>query len=206
MGWQTTASDLYQTLMKSDPITGSGWFTIALVAIGISFVGVGLVYMVGYLLNSEYIKRIAKAELYQALASLCLVALLFGVTFSSVKAVELIQNQTEAFIVGIIYGKEGRIQGGPFVFLYPFFDNLKTCTVQKIKALYDESVFYEIAGNTQITLTIFGIPIELGTMISPLFYGKINEMEYYANEYSCLLILLYFQKYLTMFAETRMFK
>jgi hypothetical protein len=205
MAWKTTASDLYKTLMKSEPTTGFGWFTLALTAVGISFVGVGLVYMVGYLLNSEYIKRIAKAELYQALASLFLVALLFGVSGASIKAVELIQNQTEAFLIGITEGYEGRVKGGPFVFLYPFFRNLVDCAKNKIKGLYEESINWEIGGNTQITIVEQGKGYQLGTMISPLFFTEINKLEYYANEYSWLILLIYIQRYLTEFFETSMF-
>jgi hypothetical protein len=202
MAWQTAASDLYKTLGGE---YSSAWFTVALAAVSISFAGVGLAYMVGYLLNSEYIKRIAKAELYQAIASLALIALLFGVTGASIKAVELIQNQTESFLVGIAFGKEGRIQGGPFVFIYPFLDTLRDCAANKVKVLYRQSVPYERIANMRITLVVANVPIEIGTIISPLFFGKINDIEYYANEYSWLIIFIYIQKYLTAFAETSMF-
>ncbi|MEM2974028.1 MAG: hypothetical protein QW112_00145 [Candidatus Micrarchaeia archaeon] len=205
MAWNTTASNLATTLGSSIGAQNA-WLASATLAVSISFSIVGIIYALGYVLNMESLKRLGKAELLQAIASALLVALLFGFTSSSVRIVELLQNQTEAAVTGIGMGvQEGRIAGGPYAIVYPYLDRLIECSANKVDNYYKDSMALEMAGNIGISTTVFGTRIALSSIWAPTYMGPINEREYMASEYTWLTIVLYLQRSLLLFVETSMF-
>jgi hypothetical protein len=214
----TSAECVKKTFEKAG--APSAWFVIAIVACAIALLASGLVFAMGYAFDMRQIKQMGRAELLQAVASLVLIALLFGAEFSEYSLIELMETQT-GMVTSAIYSPQeyqGRTEAGqlmklnPFEVSYAFMRKLVDCTRNQYTRTYDISVIYEWVGNMQIQFSwkapgpsIFKFIPMAGEIGRIPMMRQIQEKEVLADELTWLTILLHMQLAIMRFAETSMF-
>ena len=216
----TSAECLSKTFLASTPIGGaSPWFTISIGVLTVALFSVALFYMVAYAFQSDQFKRIAFGELMQVLASLILVALLFGFDIFEQDIVTQLEKTSGAVSAALVYSTggspstaalSGQIQISPFDVSYAFLRNMLDCTENGLKNTYERSKIYETMMNMQLQFIIELPIIKLPTPINPFAYissfsEKAAMYEYDANELTWLAIFLYAQIAVLKFIETSMF-
>jgi len=210
----TSAECVKKTFEKAG--VSNPWAVIATLAVAISILGSGIVYVIGHAFEIKSIKQVGKAELMQALASLLLVALLIGVEWSEMTLISTIEKQTGIFTAAIYQPGEfaQKAKAGetllynPFTVSNAFLNNIIHCAQNMYTKNLRTSASAEKLANLQIK-------IELGSLTKAFFYGgelfryrlwrQIAKLEYIGDELTWLMVMLYAQVNLLKFIETSMF-
>lgn len=218
----TSAECVKKTFEEAIKVPGapSPWFVIAVVVCAIALMGAGIVYVIGHSFDLRNVKQIGRAELMQAIASLLLVALLFGVEWSEYTLLDLMETQT-GIITAAIYAPEqyravtqagGIIKVNPFEVSYAFMRKLLDCTERMYKTQYDRSQTAEWLSNIYLQfdfkigwLQYINLVPYGGEFLRPAFGKMTQETEYLADEFTWLSILLYIQLAIMRFVESSMF-
>jgi len=217
----TSAECVEKTFLKSIPQgtpQPSPWFTIALMAAMIAIFGAGIFFAIGYAFNIDLVKRYGKAELMQAVASLILVVLLFGVNAFGYALVNTIENQTGMITASLydpaqvaqVSSAGATISVSPFDGCYAFLKNMLDCTENMWKVNLAVSLGNELLANLQLQMflatptDVYSTPAEWANFV-PQFAKKVAETEYLGDELSWLTIVLYAQISFLRFIETSMF-
>jgi hypothetical protein len=182
--------------------------------------GAGIVYVIGHSFDLRNVKQIGRAELMQAIASLLLVALLFGVEWSEYTLLDLMETQT-GIITAAIYAPEqyravtqagGIIKVNPFEVSYAFMRKLLTCVRNGYDAAYSGAQTAEWLSNVNLQfktklpyLGYLNIVPYGGEFLRPAFVEQTQKKEYLADEFTWLSILLYMQLAIMRFVESSMF-
>jgi hypothetical protein len=216
----TSAECLVKTFEEAIPGQGlvSPWFTIAMAAAMISFLGAGLVYVIGQSFGIEPIKRAGNAEVWQAIASMILIAMLFGAEAFEYSLVE--QLETMSSVAGAAIVKPELFQGGqatasikvnPFEVSYAFLRTVSDCLSSSAKKINQAANPLEFLVNMRLGI-IVKIPYiaPTGTPLEPFQFIrntilKVAKYEYDADEIVWLSIFTYFQMAFLKFIETSMF-
>jgi len=217
----TSAECVKGTFEKSVPQLGqvSPWFAISMLAVMTAILVTSFIFMFGYLLNSDQMKRIGKAELAQAVASLILIAMLFGTELFEESLISMMEKQTGVFTASVFSPEESMVRQAmhqtmtinPFDVSLAFLRKLNGCVQTAYLRNYDMSVIYQYLANLQLNVEI-KLPIvgAIETPASPLSLSpsigkKLSETEYLSDELTWLSIFVYMQMSIMKFAQTSMF-
>ena len=216
----TSAECLTKTFEKAVTSNGavSPWFIIAMTAALISFLGAGLVFVIGKSFGIEQVKRAGNAELWQAIASMILIAMLFGAQAFEYTLVE--QLETMSGVAGAAIVKPELFQGGqatasikvnPFEVSYAFLRKVSDCLATQAATINQAANPLEFIVNMRLGLVIkipyiapTGTPFEPFQFI-PSNIRKVARYEYDADEIVWLSIFTYLQIAFLKFIETSMF-
>jgi hypothetical protein len=187
----------------------SPWATLAFIAALVSLVAAGLVLAMGYLLNLQNVRHIGRAELMQAVASLILVALLFGAAWVEQPLVQMLESRTQV-IAGSIFRPGQNLAMNPFDVSYAFLLKLIACSEKNYRSIYSASVSSEFLAATTMSVSTYIPFLKISSSedifrLIPGISERVAENEYMADEFTQLLILLYGQVALFKFIETSMF-
>jgi hypothetical protein len=215
----TSAECVKGTFEKSVPSLGavSPWFVISAVAVLICMLAVAIIFMLGNLFNSDQMKRLGKAEFAQAVASLILIAMLFGTQMFEQTLIGMMEQQTGVFTAAVFSPQEFQARQAmkqtmtinPFDVSLAYLRKLGQCLENQYKMNYDRGNIYEFLSNMQLQFST-EVPI-LGAVegpYSPLFFGfseKLSESEYMADQLTWLGVFTYMQIAIMKFVETSMF-
>jgi len=207
---RTSAECLTRTFtIGAAPGIPSPWVMIAFLAALISLLAASLVLGMGYVLNLQNVKHIGRAELMQAVASLILVALLFGAAWVEEPLVQMLESRTQV-IAGSIFRPGQNLAVNPFDVSYAFLMKLIACSEKNYRGIYSASISSEFLAATTMSVSTY-IPFLKTALAEDIFRlipgisERVAENEYMADEYTQLLIFLYGQMALFKFIETSMF-
>lgn len=210
--WDTTAADVAAT------VGGHGWVPVSLVAVLIMFFAVSLAYMVSYAFNLMDLKRWAKTELQQAVASTILIGLIFGVvmvedeagtTIAQSYGVQYMQALTERAAAGIVApGLEGG-KVSPFDVAYAQLRAMSDCTQKFYLDAYNTAENWEIFFTLGLRFGIDKYTIDIAEPIKFLMmlamWQELNQAYYLANNLTWLALATYFQMNFLAWIETSAF-
>lgn len=215
----TSAECVQSTFEKS--VTGgvSPWFAISMIAVSISIAATALIFMLGYFLNSDHVKRMGKAEFAQAIASFLLVALLFGAEIFEDSLITMMEKQTGVFTAAVFSPQEFKARQAmrqtmtidPFDISLAFLKKLGNCVESAYVFNYERSVPLELFANLQLNLDLKPVIIgSVQTPVSPLVLvpsigDRLSESEYLGGELTWMSLFIYMQIALMRFAQTSMF-
>jgi len=208
---RTSAECLTRTFtIGAAPGIPSPWVMIAFIAALISLLAASLVFAMGYVLNLQNVRHIGRAELMQAVASLILIALLFGAAWVEEPLVQMLESRTQV-IAGSIFRPGQNLAVNPFDVSYAFLMKLIACSEKGYRSVYSASISSEFLSATTLSVTtrfpflgIKGLSEDVFRLI-PGISARVADNEYMADEYTQLLIILYGQMALFKFIETSMF-
>lgn len=198
--WRVSGMTSGQTALRS------AWLITALLACAIAAGGVTLVWLVGVVTANESIRRVAKAEGAQTLATLLLVGILFVYDVGGVIFIEAMMNATELFIYRAAYGEAqatgANIYGGPYTPAYLFLKAMAECAENEYMKLYEESKSIQSPANMRMEVTGGTFKIDVGGIVALFLWPGIFHYEYLASEFAWLAFLVYLQINLLRFIET----
>ncbi len=207
--WDTTAADVAAMM------GGNAWVPVSLTAVMIMFFTVVLAYMMSYAFNLLDLKRWAKAEFQQALASIILIGLIFGTVTAEdavIKqsyGVQYIQGLTESVAAGIA---APGLQGGkvsPFDVAFAQLRAMTDCAEKYYLEAYDVIEGKEVFFTFGLRIGLLGITLDIGYIIKfiamIMSWMELNQAYYNANNLTWLALATYFQMNFLSWVESSAF-
>ena len=170
-----------------------GWFSIAIFAVFISVLAMGLVYVIGYSIGARSLQRYALSELLQSAASAIMIIALVGLIIGTFD------------IIGDTFGGTVTCMGEPYS--EPIrADMCRTSEMLNLandmyQYAYDSALTAEMSYS--VTVTLYGFPVYQGAMI-PSLHRRVETLHYIAHVCVELMFFLSAKMYLLKYIQENM--